>query len=200
MRFKPMFLIAMFFVALTSAAQTHKAWPESCGSDAVQYKVKTEKKQSPSAAEAGKALIVFIESTEGNFFPLPTARFGVDGNWVGADRGPSYFAYSVTPGLHKLCAARQSGIKADKDVVGVVTVNAEAGKVYYYEFKIMRTVVGSLSRGDGGGAGAGGLLPSTPNMTAREGESVDTVSFNALSDDQVAKLMRTAPVSISTAK
>jgi len=61
-----------------------------------------------------------------------TVRFGMDGAWVGADNGNSYFALSVDPGVHHLCANWQSSLgRFDKDV-DLTSFTAEPGKVYYF--------------------------------------------------------------------
>jgi hypothetical protein len=59
-----------------------------------------------------------------------TVRFGIDGAWVGADFGNSYFAIDVAPGEHHLCADWQS--VARKKNVDLTSFTAEPGKVYYF--------------------------------------------------------------------
>jgi len=122
--------------------------PDACGSNKIDFNVKTEKDQpAPAAPEAGKAQIVFIESIEKPFGCRaiavscnPTVRFGADGDWVGAAKGNSYFAISVDPGVHHLCTT------AGKDV-GMDSFTAVAGKVYYYEAKV--TIKATSERYDG---------------------------------------------------
>jgi hypothetical protein len=191
------FTIAIFVVTLSATLQAAAStWPNACGKDSTQFKVKTSKKQAELVApEAGKALIIFTESVSGEFASDPIARFGVDGSWVGANKGASYFAVSVAPGEHHLCAVRQSGAKSDRVNVGEATVKAEAGNVYYYDFKITRTPIGSPKESGGGG------LPGTPHdMTAKEPETVDTVAFVALDEKEGKHLMNVSPQSVSTAK
>jgi hypothetical protein len=59
-----------------------------------------------------------------------TVRFGIDGAWVGADNGNSYFALSVDSGVHHLCANWQSVIKGKN--VDLTSFTAEPGKIYYF--------------------------------------------------------------------
>jgi len=183
----------ILFATIQASAST---WPDACGKDSTQFKVKTSKKQAELVApEAGKALIIFTESVNGDFASEPVARFGIDGSWVGANKGASYFAVSVAPGEHHLCAVRQSGAKSDRVNVGEATVKAEAGNVYYYDFKITRTAVGSPKENGGGG------LPGTPHdMTAKEPETVDTVAFVVLDEKEGKHRLNVSPQSISTAK
>ena len=189
--------IAIFVVTLSATLQASAStWPDACGKDSTQFKVKTSKKQAELVApESGKALIIFTESVSGDFASDPVARFGIDGAWAGANKGASYFAVSVAPGEHHLCAVRQSGAKSDRINVGEATVKAEAGNIYYYDFKITRTAVGSPKENGGGG------LPGTPHdMTSREPESVDSVAFVALDEKEGKHLMNVSPQSTSTAK
>jgi hypothetical protein len=176
-------------------------WPPGCGKDDVQFKVKTDKKQPVrSSPEAGKAQIIFVEAVKGPFGTAPVARFGVDGAWVGADRGTSYFVVSVDPGEHQLCASRQSAARSEKEDVGKATVHAEAGQVYYYVFKIDRIEIGTRRTADGGGAGMGGSLPNTPDMTARDLPTTDSVDFTTLTEDEGKSLVKIAAVSTSVPK
>ena len=182
-----------------------EAWPEACGKDAVQFKVKTGKKGQPLAApEAGMAQVVFVEALEGDDFATgPTIRFGVDGIWVGADHGKSYFAVSVPPGTHHLCGSWQSSAKAEKSDVGVATETFSAGQVYYYQFKISRVPTGSPRRADGGAGGAGGGgagVGNTPDMTVKLPDTIDLVAFKALTADEAAALMKSSYPSTSVAK
>jgi hypothetical protein len=194
---KTKFMIVMFAVALSVAVQASAStWPDACGKDSIHFKVKTGKKHlEPAAPEAGKALLILSESVSGDFASDPTARFGVDGSWVGADRGASYFAVPVTPGEHHLCAVRQSGAKSDKVDVGEVTLNVAAGNVYYYDFKITRSPIGSPKLRGGGG------LPGTPHdMTASEPDTADSVAFVALDENEGKHRMGVSPLSTFTAK
>ena len=190
-------IIAIFAISLSATIQAAAStWPDACGKDSTQFKVKTSKKQAELVApEAGKALIIFTESVSGDFASDPVARFGIDGSWAGANKGASYFAVSVAPGEHHLCAVRQSGAKSDRINVGEATVKADAGNVYYYEFKITRTALGSPKENGGGG------LPGTPHdMTAKQPETVDTVAFVALDEKEGRHHMSVSPQSTSTAK
>lgn len=118
--------------------------PDACGDDKVQFNVKTEKNHpAPKPPDAGKAQVVFIDAFEKDACQgcgTPTSRIGVDGAWVGAAKGDSYFAIDVTPGEHHLCADWQSmsgRFRASK--VALSSFSAEAGKVYYFEASFKST-------------------------------------------------------------
>jgi len=107
--------------------------PEACGPIDVEFSVKANKNQHTiGQPETGKALVYFIEE-----YPLnaglihPTVRLAMDGKWVGANRGGSYFSFSVEPGNHHLCASWQSPSEDIAEQFSVMNFTAEEGKVYF---------------------------------------------------------------------
>jgi hypothetical protein len=150
---------ALLLLAATLATAT--AWakpnilPDACGKDEIKFDVDTAKDAPmPGAPAEGKAQIILIET-----FNRPSAwtgvhvsdyavRFGLDGTWIGATKSNSYFAIDVAPGDHHLC----SSVRGSKDLIGTSTFNAEAGKIYYFEYKINP----GISRGNASVIGSGG--------------------------------------------
>ena len=133
------FLFCMlFFLGNNLRAAT---LPDGCGDDHARFDVKTEKDApAPAPPQAGKARIVFIGRIDAPgclgclvFSP----RIAVDGSWVGATKGDSYFVLDVDPGVHHVCADWKSLSAAPGKNVGVATLTAEPGKVYFFEVKIM---------------------------------------------------------------
>jgi hypothetical protein len=113
--------------------------PDACGDDKTNFQVTTQKDQpAPGAPEADKAQIVFIETVNKNtFFTLPiTTRYGLDGAWVGANEGNSYFVVPVAPGVHHICADWQGAFNFNKKKTGLTSFTAEAGKTYYFQAEI----------------------------------------------------------------
>jgi hypothetical protein len=109
-----------------------------CGPDAAKFEVKTDRGQHPVAQpDAGKALVYFIEDdSEYGSNPKPTTRAGVDGNWVGATHGNSYFYFSVDPGEHHVCASWQTAVALGQGhKTAAAHFTAEAGNVYYFTVK-----------------------------------------------------------------
>jgi hypothetical protein len=109
-----------------------------CGLTDVKFFVKTDKAQHPAAKpEAGKAIIYFVEDdTHFQSVPKPTTRIGLDGTWIGANHGNSYFSFTVDPGEHHICANWQSSVgigMGDKSAAAHFT--AEAGASYYFRVK-----------------------------------------------------------------
>jgi hypothetical protein len=135
--------LSAFFLC-ASLACAGRVWaatlPDSCGDDKVKFDVKTEVGQPPPAGPVeGTAKIVFIENQNQRIAPFhcSTVRFGMDGVWVGANKGDSYFALTVAPGVHHLCASWQSDLEKLKKDVKLTSFTAEPGQVYYFAAQIV---------------------------------------------------------------
>jgi hypothetical protein len=125
-------------ISVALAVQARAQNPtDGCGDNKVGFKIKTEKNQpEPSPPAAGKAQIVFIETlNKCSGCGAPSIRFGMDGAWVGANKGNSYFAVDIEPGEHQFCAAMQSVPSESIHRLGPAHLTAEAGGVYYFEVK-----------------------------------------------------------------
>jgi hypothetical protein len=136
-------ILTFFFLVVPVLAQDPAAASfaaAGCGSNEIQFDVKTDKKLHPlPQPEPGKALVYVFEDKGGGFCigGCITTRVGVDGAWVGANQGNSYLFFSVEPGEHRVCTAWQSSLKGRSEVSAAMTLTVEAGKVYY-----LRTSVG----------------------------------------------------------
>jgi hypothetical protein len=107
-----------------------------CGPSNFEFDVKTDNKQHPMPLpEPGKSLVYFlrVETQAGGAIKngWVTSRVGIDGAWVGANHGKSYFFFSVNPGEHAVCVDWQSKLKIYSRQSAALTVNMEQGKVYY---------------------------------------------------------------------
>jgi hypothetical protein len=166
--------LVVFATLLSGIAHASKTiLPDACGADKVKFNIKQQKTDTLLLApEDGKALIVFIETMgRTGFAGRATVRFGMDGAWVGATRGNAYFTVLVAPGEHHLCS------NADLKI-GLASIKAEAGKTYYFEFKL-----GLAYTGTGGVA----VENSSPDLTL-------------LSDDEGKYRVRAFDLAISTPK
>lgn len=133
------FKVLVFSIALLSIPASAQDSPaeapgrSSCGKPDIQFEVKPSSGQTPAQPDAGKALVYFIEKDSNISILKPITRAGLDGTWVGATHGNSYFYFSVDPGVHHLCANTQfSGIYGH-DQTAFFHFTAEAGSVYYFE-------------------------------------------------------------------
>lgn len=129
-------LLASPVLARNTPADTPEA--PGCGAIDSSFEVKTERADLRTAQpDAGKALVFFVEDdSDFGSKPKPTTRAGVDGSWVGATHGNSYFSVSVDPGEHHLCASWQSSViigQGHKTAAAHFT--AAAGGVYYFRVK-----------------------------------------------------------------
>jgi hypothetical protein len=135
---KHLVAILSFCVCLSAGLQARcSKLPNACGDDRIQFDVKTQKNHpAPAPPAEGKAQIVFVENENQMVAPFSyaTVRFGMDGAWVGADYGNSYFAVDVASGIHHLCASWQGVLGWKK--FGLVPLTAEPGKVYYFAAQV----------------------------------------------------------------
>ncbi len=97
-----------------------------------------------------------------------TTKIGLDGTWIGAVKNSSYFGAPVEPGEHHVCANVQS---FRGHPVGLLHFTAEAGKVYYFD---ARVVYGE--------------------------QSALTLSLGAVDSDQAKYLIASLPMSVSNPK
>ncbi len=107
----------------------------ACGPRNVSFKVSlNESQHSVATPEPGKALVYFIHDA-GTYWTLryPTVKVAVDGTWVGASHGNSFFSASVEPGEHHLCATLQSTAASGLELAHFT---AAADTVYYYRTRL----------------------------------------------------------------
>src|SRR5947207_13062810 len=102
-------ILTVLFLASSLFAQDQAAEARAaagCGPDKVQFDVKTDKNQHPlPKPESGKAIVYVIQDREAIIClgGCDTYRIGVDGSWVGANKGnSSYSFFSVDPGDHNI--------------------------------------------------------------------------------------------------
>ena len=136
---KAMLLVcALLFAASAFAQNPYGPLPAACGPDNASLKVKLDyTAHAPAQPEPGKALVYFIHDAGTAFahpVAYPTLRLGMDGAWVGANHGDSWFAVSVEPGEHHLCATLQSRFVNQR--MELAHLQAEAGRVYYYRSRL----------------------------------------------------------------
>lgn len=100
---------------------------KACGTKKVNYKAKTDKKQHPTpAAPADKALIYVLRPT---IIGLKiNSKLAVDGEWVGVNRGKTYFFFTVEPGERYFCSESENQ--------DYLKLKVEAGKTYYLQQKV----------------------------------------------------------------
>ena len=132
----------IFFVILLSAAsvlaETSLAVPTAaCGPESVSFNVKRDDSEhQPLTPDPGKARIYFVhDAGTGSVLAYPTVKLAIDGAWVGANHGNSYFSVSVAPGEHHVCVTLQSSFVAQR--VELAHFTAEAAQSYYYRTQLV---------------------------------------------------------------
>jgi len=121
-------ILALATPALALAQSSNP--PANCGPDGVQFKVTQDSTQhTPLPVDPGKARVYFVQDqTKGS--GNVTARIGIDGSWVGANNGNSWFSVPLEPGVHHICVNSEGGTSPHEYEVTVFT--AEEGRAYYF--------------------------------------------------------------------
>ena len=130
-----MFVIAVLLTAPAFAQTAPAPLTSACGPKNVSFKVSLNESQHDVATpEPGKALVYFIHDAGTNWtVRYPTVKVAVDGTWVGANHGNSYFSASVEPGEHHLCVTLQSTAAWGLELAHFTAL---ADTVYYYRTRL----------------------------------------------------------------
>ncbi len=143
----------VFFFSIPLIGQkqsTPTPMPAACGDLNVHMTVKLDPApHTPQQPDTGKALIYFIQDIgiPPLYRPDWTTRAGIDGKWVGANQGNSYFFVPVDPGEHHLCVSYQWRFSpfSRLSTVELAHLSAEAGKSYFYRVTIIHSEGGPVS-------------------------------------------------------
>jgi hypothetical protein len=130
-------VLVILFAASAFAQSPSDAYPAACGPGIVSFKVKLDESgRALAQADEGKARVYFFhDAGTGVTLGYPTVKLAMDGAWVGANHGNSYFSLSVEPGEHHVCVTLQSSVVAQR--MELAHFVAEAGKVYYYRTRLV---------------------------------------------------------------
>jgi len=138
-------LLAVIFLVTCTLAQDQAAITRAqsaCGPQPAQFAVRTEKGAHPAPqTPAGKALVYIVEDQRQDLRPClgncgALTRLAMDGAWMGANRGSSYFSFFAAPGEHHLCAGWEKGGKRPQDRTSLAGFTAEPGRVYYFRVRV----------------------------------------------------------------
>jgi hypothetical protein len=133
----PFFLLLLLLPSAVSAFAQNasiSAAESACGPRGAQFivKISPDEQHATLQPDPGKALVYVIEDQKFKTVRDVTARVGVDGTWVGANRGNSYLFFSVESGEHHLCTDWISDYLPHGRLVSLNSFTAEEGKVYYF--------------------------------------------------------------------
>jgi hypothetical protein len=100
---------------------------KACPKVDIKFSADTDKKSHPTPEpESGKALLYVLRPTMyGNKIQ---SKLGIDGQWVGLNRGRNYFFVQLDPGEHYLCSKSENR--------STMALTVEAGKTYFVEQKV----------------------------------------------------------------
>lgn len=100
---------------------------KACGTEKVNYSAKTDKKNHPTPeAPDGKAMIYVLRPTIIGY--KVNSKLAVDGEWMGVNRGRTYFFFPVEPGERFFCSEAENQ--------DYLALNVEAGKTYFLQQKV----------------------------------------------------------------
>ncbi len=171
-------LLAVLLLSASAIAQTSSVTQTACGPDDTQFKVKTDTSQvAVHDLDPSKALVYVVEDQKFKGLRDVTARVGLDGNWVGANRGNSYLSFAVSPGEHHLCTDWVSEFLPGGRSLSLSSLNAEAGKVYYFR---ARTT-----------GGQGSALMNTGGLQIADNGSIDLTQIDP--DEGKMLVLHSAP-------
>jgi hypothetical protein len=99
----------------------------ACGPASEKHRAFTDKKSHPTPPPPeGKAILYVVRPTMfGNQYQT---KLGINGKWVGINRGNNYFWVILEPGTYHLCSQLENKATA--------SITVEAGKTYYVQQKI----------------------------------------------------------------
>jgi hypothetical protein len=111
--------------------------PDSCGKPESGFDVKTEKNAVAATTQPGQATVVFVQRNP-DCIGCSVVRVGLDGAWVGANKGNSYFSVAVPPGDHHVCAWWNAPLARMESRIGLTDLAASANQTYYFEIEVAR--------------------------------------------------------------
>jgi len=133
--------LVLILLAVSACAQDQSAIAAAqaaCGPKNLKFDAKQDHTQHPTPEpERDKALVYVVQELgELKCGGCALTRLGLDGNWVGANQGSSYFFFWTEPGEHHLCLNWQSRLEERSRAIALANLNAEAGKVYYFRARL----------------------------------------------------------------
>jgi hypothetical protein len=121
---------------------------KACGPREHKFSVHTDKNQHPTPEPPSDKALVYVIRPSMIGSKIQT-KLGVDGQWVGANRGNNYFFLTLEPGEHYFCSQRErnrwqptpwwadlKGVASIDPDRSAVPLKVEPGKTYYLQQKM----------------------------------------------------------------
>ena len=147
--------------------------PSACGLNQPHFSAAKGKLSPEVKPDAGTALVYVFSQLNDRGVTIGcqvTSRIGLDGKWVGANCGTSYLLTNVAPGEHHLCADWQTSFPGMHINPALHSLNAEAGKTYYFRARILLA------------------------------EGISVINLDSVDQDEAKSLIQTYPASVSKPK
>jgi hypothetical protein len=129
------FLLCALFVMGNQLRAT--TLPEACGDERIKVDVTAQKPSSAlPAANATTATLVFVQRLSESCIGCSVSRVGLDGTWIGANKGAGFFSVTTAPGKHHVCAFWDAPGARTENKVELTELEALAGQIYYFEIEI----------------------------------------------------------------
>ncbi|MFY9660349.1 MAG: hypothetical protein WAJ97_06980 [Terriglobales bacterium] len=139
---KAALVLVLFAVSAFAQDQTAITTAEAaCGPKNVKFDARQDTTQHPvSQPDPNKALVYMVQDIgEAQCTGCALTKVGLDGAWVGANQGSSYFFFTAEPGEHHLCVNWQSWIGFKSRAFAMANFTAEPGGVYYFRSRVIFT-------------------------------------------------------------
>jgi hypothetical protein len=129
-----LFAVSAFAPAIAQVQAAITAAEAACGPNNIKFNAVQDATQHPTPhPESGKALVYLVQDIgEIHCSGCALTRAGLDGSWVGANQGSSYFFFAVAPGEHHLCINWQSVLGVRSRAFAMLNFTVEEGKTYYF--------------------------------------------------------------------
>ena len=141
-------MAAFFFCVLFALACQLRATtlPDACGNEKIKVDVAVQKPLSAlPAANATTATLVFVQRLDEACIGCSVARVGLDGTWIGADKGASFFSVTTAPGEHHVCVFWEAPGAKIENRIGLTDFEAMVGQIYYFEIEIGPRSTGEIA-------------------------------------------------------
>src|SRR5271169_5698938 len=146
---KSAFVLMLCAASAFAQDRTAVAAAESaCGPAQTTFAVTVEGSQHPTPQPDPDKALVYVVEDLGQCVDCDGGRsiigdvtdalvkVGVDGSWIGANKGNSYLFFTTAPGEHHLCVNWQSRLAERARSFAMASLTAEAGKVYYFRIRV----------------------------------------------------------------
>jgi hypothetical protein len=102
------------------------------GEKETNFSQKTDKKAHPMGEQAADKALIYVLRPTMLGYAIQT-KLAVDGQWMGVNRGDSYFFFSLAPGQHYFCSRAENH--------SLLALKVEAGETYYLQQEIRMGVM-----------------------------------------------------------